>query len=167
MVKDNRRLFLHKGAWPKFRGYAKSQLHKIEVKKPPEGKRAELVEQFGYDTKYAYHIVRLLLEAEQILHLGDIDLMRDNDMMKSVRRGEWPIEQLKNWFAEKDVLLERAYQESKLPEKANEQAIKTLLLNCLEQHYGTLAGCVETPDAPLVALRAIQSELDKVRFLLG
>ena len=42
LVRENRKLFLHKGAWPKFKGYAYSQLHKISIK-TPQGKRAELV----------------------------------------------------------------------------------------------------------------------------
>ena len=29
LVRENRRLFLHKGAWPKFKGYAYTQLHKL------------------------------------------------------------------------------------------------------------------------------------------
>lgn len=29
-VRANRRIFLHKGCWPKFKGYAGSQLHKID-----------------------------------------------------------------------------------------------------------------------------------------
>ena len=32
MVRDNRKLFLHKGAWHKFKGYAYSQLHKARLK---------------------------------------------------------------------------------------------------------------------------------------
>ena len=34
LVRENRRLFLHKGAWPKFKGYAYSQLHKLAIKQP-------------------------------------------------------------------------------------------------------------------------------------
>ena len=34
LVRENRRLFLHRGAWPKFKGYAYSQLHKIAIKQP-------------------------------------------------------------------------------------------------------------------------------------
>ena len=37
LVRENRRAFLHKGAWAKFKGYAYSQLHKIATKQP-EGK---------------------------------------------------------------------------------------------------------------------------------
>lgn len=34
MIRKNRRLFLHKGAWHKFKGYAYSQLHKMTSKNP-------------------------------------------------------------------------------------------------------------------------------------
>ncbi len=34
IVRENRKLFLHKGCWHKFRGYAYSQLHKMAVKNP-------------------------------------------------------------------------------------------------------------------------------------
>ena len=40
LVREHRRLFLHKGAWPKFKGYAYSQLHKL-TNKAPQGKRAD------------------------------------------------------------------------------------------------------------------------------
>ena len=55
---------VHRGAWPKFKGYAYSQLHKLAIKEPT-GKRAELVAAHGYATKFAYHVVRLLGEVEQ------------------------------------------------------------------------------------------------------
>ena len=74
LVRESRRLFLHKGAWPKFKGYSYQQVHKMNSKQPPEGKRKALVDEFGYDVKYAYHVVRLLDEVEQILTEGDLDL---------------------------------------------------------------------------------------------
>lgn len=37
MIRDNRKLFISKEIWAKFRGYAASQLHKIRTKEP-EGK---------------------------------------------------------------------------------------------------------------------------------
>jgi len=99
LVRENRRLFLHKGAWPKFKGYAYSQLHKLAIKQP-QGKRAELVAAHGYETKFAYHVVRLLGEVEQILLEGDIDLQRDNDRLKAIRRGEWSEARLRQWAAD-------------------------------------------------------------------
>ena len=95
LVRENRRLFLHKGAWPKFKGYAYSQLHKLAIKQP-QGKRAELVAEHGFDTKFGYHVVRLIGEVEQILVEGDIDLQRDNEQLKAIRRGEWTEERLRH-----------------------------------------------------------------------
>lgn len=165
LVRENRRLFLHRGAWPKFKGYAYSQLHKLAIKQPT-GKRAALTAAHGYDTKFAYHVVRLLGEAEQILIEGDIDLQRDNDRLKAIRRGEWTEERLREWAAAKEADLERAYAASSLPAVPDEARLKALLRNCLEEHYGSLAGCVVEPDRAATALRAVQAELDRVRDLL-
>lgn len=165
LVRENRRLFLHRGAWPKFKGYAYSQLHKIAIKQPT-GKRAELVTAHGYDTKFAYHVVRLLGEVEQILLEGDIDLQRDNDRLKAIRRGEWSEARLRQWAADKEADLERAYAASPLPAGPPEEKLKELLIGCLEAHYGGLGGAVVQPDRAVSALRAVQAELDKVKELL-
>jgi predicted nucleotidyltransferase len=146
MVRESRRIFLHKGAWHKFKGYAYSQVHKMETKTPQEGsKRADNVSQFGFDVKFAYHVVRLLDEVEQILTLGDIDLQRDSERLKAIRRGDWSAKQVKEFFVRREKELESAYAESKLPHGPREDVLKTLLLNCLEAHYGSLSGAVETP----------------------
>lgn len=164
-VRENRRLFLHKGAWPKFKGYAYSQLHKISIKRP-KGKRAELVEKHGFNVKFAYHVVRLLMEVEMILTEQDIDLQRNNEQLKAIRRGEWSEERLRAWCSDKESSLERAYAESTLRATPDEPKIKALLLDCLEDHYGSLEGCVLNPDRAVEALRNIQAELDRVKDLL-
>lgn len=165
LVRENRRLFLHRGSWPKFKGYAYAQLHKLAIKEPV-GRRAELVARHGYDTKFAYHVVRLLGEVEQILVEGDIDLQRDNERLKAIRRGEWSQDRLREWAAAKEADLERAYSNSTLPAGPDEAKLKQLLLNCLEEHYGTLEDCTVQPDRAVAALRAVQAELDRVRDLL-
>jgi predicted nucleotidyltransferase len=165
LVRENRRLFLHKGAWPKFKGYAYAQLHKLATKEP-KGKRAELVAAHGFDTKFGYHVVRLIGEVEQILLEGDIDLQRNNEQLKAIRRGEWTEDRLRRWFADKESHLERAYAESTLRSTPDEPRIKALLLQCLEEHYGSLEGCVVEPDRAVAALRNIQAELDRVKDLL-
>jgi predicted nucleotidyltransferase len=165
LVRENRRTFLHKGAWPKFKGYAYSQLHKISIKQP-QGKRAELVAKHGYDVKFAYHVVRLLTEVEMILIEQDIDLQRNNEQLKAIRRGDWSEERLRTWCAEKESQLERAYAESSLRATPDEPKIRALLLNCLEEHYGSLEDCIVNPDRAVEVLRTIQAELERVKDLL-
>ena len=59
LVRENRRMFLHKGAWHKFKGYAYAQMAKIRTKTNANNeKRAASIAAHGYDLKFAYHIVR-------------------------------------------------------------------------------------------------------------
>ena len=44
--------------------------------------------------------------------------------------------------------------------------IRALLMNCLEDHYGSLEGCIVNPDRAVEALRNIQANLDHVKDLL-
>ncbi len=161
MVRDNRKMFLHKGCFHKFRGYSFAQSKRMRNKNIPEGKRKEDVEKHGYSTKFAYHIIRLCLEAEQLLQFGDLDLQRDREILKSVRRGEWTEEEILKWFSEKEKYLERLYESSSLPYGPDENKIKQLLLDCLEQHYGDLSSCVMVPDRATQALKEISSIVEK------
>jgi predicted nucleotidyltransferase len=142
-VRDHRKIFLHKGAWHKFKGYAYAQMNKIEHKvNASNEKRAESIKEFGYDTKFSYHVVRLLNEIEQILVEGDLDLERNREQLKSIRRGEWTLEQLKTYFHDKEKSLEETYANSALPHGPNEEAIKQLLIDVLEMHYGNLSDAI-------------------------
>lgn len=162
MVRDQRKTFLHRGAYHKFRGYSFSQAHKLRTKKP-EGKRKKMVDEFGYDLKYAYHLVRLLGEIEQILSEGDLDLTRDAERLKSIRRGEWTQEKVLDFFEQKDASLEGLYTNSKLPWGPDEDKIKTLLLNCLEEHYGNLP--IVIPGKDRIALDEVAEVLRRHRIV--
>lgn len=143
LVRENRRIFLHKGSYHKLRGYAYSQLSKIKNKVSSSNpKRAADIEKYGYSTKFAYHLVRLALESEQILTTHDLDLQRDNEVLKSIRRGEWTLERLIKWFEDKERNLEALYVSSTLQHSPDESKIKTLLMNCIEQHYGTISTAI-------------------------
>jgi len=81
-------------------------------------------------------------EVEQILIEGDLDLQRNREQLKSIRRGEWPLEQFEAYFTNKEKILETAYANSTLRHGPDEEAIKALLMACLEAHYGSLAAAV-------------------------
>lgn len=162
IVRDNRKQFLHKGSYHKMRGYAYAQLHKIGTKSNSSNpKRQESIEKHGFDTKFAYHVVRLLLESEQILMEHDLDIERNAEILKAIRRGDWTEEKLRSWFDEKEKHLEELYSKSTLRRGPDEDAIKDLLLTCLEQHYGSLESAVkrEVPVEKMVA--ELREVLDK------
>jgi uncharacterized protein len=115
----------------------------------------------SYSTKFGYNVVRLLLECEQILIEHQLDIERNAEILKSIRRGEWSEEKLRGWFDEKEKQLEDLYTKSTLRHGPDEEAIKDLLMNCLEQHYGSLDQAVkrEVPvDRMIAELKAV---LDK------
>ena len=115
----------------------------------------------GYSTKFAYHVVRLINEVEQILVEGDLDITRNREQLKSIRRGEWKEEDIRKWFEEKEVALEKVYAECKLQHSPDEQQVKTLLLECLEHHYGNLDECVTLVDRATSYLKQIKEIVDK------
>lgn len=165
LVRENRKMFLHKGAWHKFKGYAYSQLHKAQNSIPLVGtKRHEDYLKHGYSTKFAYHVVRLIDEIEQILTEHDIDLTRNREQLKAIRRGEWTKEEIREYFNTKEKQLEQAYLDSTLRHKPDEKAIKTLLLNCLEHHYGSLDGCINVTESE--GLRAVK-KLESIQDILN
>lgn len=146
MVRSSRSMFLHKGMFHKFKGYAYSQLNKARNKNPT-GKRAETIAKYGFDVKFAYHVVRLLLECEQALIDGTIDLERNREHLKAIRSGLVSLTDIEKWFTEKEHALEKLYNESTaLPYSPDEDSIKTLLLNCLEHWYGSLEGSIIRED---------------------
>lgn len=145
LVRANRKLFLSKQAFHKFRGYAFAQLNKAKNKKPT-GKRVETIEKFGWDVKFGYHIVRLSDEAEQILQFGELNLERNKEMMKAIRAGLMSLEEVIEWFSMKEKHLENLYHSSSLPEYPDEEKLKNLLLNCLEEFYGTLDKMINRSD---------------------
>jgi predicted nucleotidyltransferase len=145
MIRDNRKLFLSKKCWARYKGYAMSQLHKMAGKKR-SGKRKIIQEEYGWDLKFGMHLVRLLYEAEMILSEGDIDLRRHKEHLKSIRRGDMSESDVRKWAADKERQLEEVFTKSKLQEEPNENEIKTLLVNCLEHHYGNIKSAIVMPD---------------------
>jgi len=163
ILRDVRQSLLHKGAYHKFKGYAYSQIHKMRTKEKHDEmstKRKESIEQFGYDVKFASHSVRLIDECEQILKDGDIDLQRNNEQLKAIRRGEWTFERVLEHFAQKEKYLEQLYQASKLPERPDWDYLRGILLSILEHHYGSVSE-VTRVDRNGMLLAELQKLVDK------
>jgi hypothetical protein len=145
------------------------QLHSMLKRSRKEGgwgSRLKLVERYGMDTKYAYHVVRLLNEVEEILLEHNLTLDQNREQLKDIRAGNWTEQQIQDYFNKKEGELETAYTTSTLQYSPDQEAIKRLLLECLEEYYGSLEKCVEIPDAERVALREIDKALEKVRHKL-
>lgn len=100
----------HKQAKEKHRNYWTWKENRNEV-------RHELEVNFGYDTKHAMHLVRLMRMAEEILTTGEVKVKRpDAKELLDIRGGAWSLEDLLKWAEEKDELIRGdLYRKSKLP----------------------------------------------------
>ena len=139
ILRANKELFLHKGCYKKFIGYAFSQFRKIKNKTGAiNEKRRKTIERCGYDTKYAYHLIRLLLECEEILMHGTLTLDANIEILSSIRNWDWTLERVEEWFVQKELGLGNLYINSKLREVPEFDKIKEILMSCLEVYYGSI-----------------------------
>ena len=92
--------------------------------------RGTLEEQFGYDTKHAMHLVRLLNMGEEILTNGQVNVLRpDAAHLLDIRGGKLTYEEVVAFAEEKDARIrEELYKSSSLPKAPDlEYAAKLLM----------------------------------------
>jgi hypothetical protein len=78
--------------------------------------RAELEKKFGFDTKHASHLVRLLRMAREILTEGIVRVRRpDAEELLAIRRGAWSYEQIIEFAEKEDKELNEMSKGCKLP----------------------------------------------------
>jgi predicted nucleotidyltransferase len=95
-------------------------------------KRAVLEVQFGYDTKHAAHLVRLLRTGEELLRDGVLLVRRpDAKELLAIRAGEWPYEKLVEWAEEKVKMMDEWKEKSALPHSPDMNKLNEL---CIEVH---------------------------------
>jgi hypothetical protein len=93
----------------------------------------------------------------------DLDLERNKEQLKSIRRGEWALAQLQDWFTMKERALEQAYSASTLQQRPDESAIKAVLLSCLEEHYGKLTDVLPSSIANSCLINDLQELIERYR----
>lgn len=136
----------------------------LEKNRKRTGTRERIVARFGYDVKFASHVVRLVDQAEQVLSEGTLDLQRSRKVLASIRRGEWTLDDIRDYFSRGEKVLLELYNSSKLRHRPDEQAIKNLLLACLEAHYGSLSKVVVTPERERQVLQQIMELASTVLY---
>lgn len=139
ILRANRGAFVGRHVYRAFTGYAYGQLHRM-THSACEGymgaKRKALVEQFGYDTKNAAHLIRLLRMGVEFLRDGELYVLRpDAAQLLEIKRGEWTLEQVRaeadRWFR----LSEEAYIASTLPASPDMDYINSLAVAVVQATY--------------------------------
>lgn len=137
MLLENAHLFLSKKAYHTYRGYAHQQKSKLLSKNPIEGsKRKELVDEYGYDTKYACHLIRLLYECLEILVEKKVTypLVHAKELLK-IRNGEYDLDYIFSEAHRLEELVDEAYVGSDLQHSSNNVEIEKLQMNILKDFW--------------------------------
>jgi hypothetical protein len=100
--------------------------------------RSELEEQFGYDTKHAMHLVRLLRMGKEALEEGKIIVKRpDAEELLGIRNGSMTYEEVVDYAEYMDDLVRtKLYKTTDLPKKPDLKKVAQLLMNTQYMVWG-------------------------------
>lgn len=133
--KDLRELALYvvsKSCYMSFKGYMRQQHERLlGLRGQRNVTRPELVDKYGYDTKYAGHIVRLGLQGEELLLTGRMSLpMKEaqRNLVINVRNGKYSLAEISELIIEVEKNLDVAVLTSSLPDKPNRKAMEDWMI---------------------------------------
>lgn len=129
-----------KQALEPFRGYMRQQHERLLGTRGQKNvTRPELVERFGYDTKYAGHILRLGFQGEELLLTGRITLPMPESqraLVVAVRSGEYTLPQVSALIDEAETRLAAAGARSPLQLYPRVQFVEAWMLETYLSHWG-------------------------------
>jgi predicted nucleotidyltransferase len=132
-------LFAAKTHSSSFERFASQQLDRVTGVRGrgKHGQRPELEEKYGYDTKAAMHVIRLLSEGIEYMRTGRITYPRpERHLLIDIRLGKFGMEDIKGMAEPMFGELERARADSPLPERTDAGAVSALVTDCYMQHWG-------------------------------
>jgi hypothetical protein len=131
-LRANKEWFASRRAGRAYLGYMQRQRDRMTGERGQmRVNRPELIEQYGFDTKYAGHVLRLGYQGVEFLESGRLTLpMRDQERTRvlDVRNGRVPFEDV---LAEADDLqrrLESLLDDSPLPERPDHDSVNAFLV---------------------------------------
>jgi uncharacterized protein len=170
-LRDNKEKFLSMRTFQAFKGYAFSQLHRVRNDinrgKTDNPKRQHLLDNFGYDTKMASQVLRLLDQLNQLLDTGTIDLMNNKDEAKAMRKGEWgDWKRFEPYVLERlDILEKKSLIQNVISPQPRLGELKILLSECIETWYGSETELIKQSNET-VTVKELWDRLDKLENLI-
>lgn len=132
---SSRDLFLSKKCFKTFKGYAQSQKSKMTTH-VRVGKRKELCEKLGFDTKYAMHLIRLYYECIDILKYKKIIYPSENvQTLMAIKNGEKDLEWVLAESAKLERKIDELYLSSTLQEMPKIQEIENLQISMIDRFW--------------------------------
>jgi len=136
IIKARDTFFGRKALYDSFTGYANRQLKRMtnhETKGYMGKKRKQLIEKYGYDTKNAAHLIRLLTMGIEALGTGKLKISRDEDvnMLLDIKTGKWTLKEVKDLSKELFKGAKKAYNNSTLQNEPVYSTAEEIVMNTL------------------------------------
>lgn len=109
----------------------------------PERYRENITNNKGYDAKNMAHSVRLLHMGIEIAKTGVVNIDRtniDRDFIMNVRLGKMSYDELINYLDSKKEEMDKAIEESTIPDKIDTDFVNNILLNIRKKQIDRLYG---------------------------
>lgn len=122
--------FVSTQAGERFLGYMISQRKALLGERNKKTNRPELVHKYGYDTKFAYHMIRLGVQGVELMRTGELKLPmneRQIEFLMAIRNGEPDKETMLQSSYELEEKLREAIEGSQLPANPDVDGINKLL----------------------------------------
>lgn len=135
-VRKYREAFLCKKHFKQFFGFATAQLMKMTGEKSRNVNRPDLIEKYGYDTKFAMHVIRLLVECEELMRSGVITLPSPKkELLIDIRTGKYT----EDWVIREATRLmeecKEAESKSPLPAEIDRNFISRVISEAYRKHW--------------------------------
>lgn len=138
-LRENAHWFSARSAGKAFLGYMTQQRQRLLGERGQKNvKRPELVARYGYDTKYAMHMIRLGFQGVEFLETGRLSLpMPDYERAYTmgIRRGEVGLDDVLTMAGTLERKVEDLLDHSPLPDRPNRDAVTQWLIETYEQHW--------------------------------
>lgn len=140
-ITKNRDLFLSRAIAKAYHGFADQQWQRLNgLRGQKNVNRASLHEQFGYDTKYAMHVLRLYWECAELMRDSKLTFPRpEAETLRAVREGKFSLEEFNAMAQDAKTDAQEAEQGCKLPASVNRDKIGGFIaqmhLDIWDGHY--------------------------------
>lgn len=133
-LREMREMFLSKHVITAHLGYLRGQRTRLLAAESNDGRgkpRQDLTDQFGYDTKFAMHLLRVGYQGGEFATKGSITLPIQEDyrrFLMGVRQGKYTLAEVLECAELQEALIKVALTTSSLPDEPNYEAVEQWML---------------------------------------
>ncbi len=78
--------------------------------------RQEFIKEYGFDSKFGHHLIRLLLEGKELLQTGELKFpLQNRQELLEIKTGKWTLQQVLDYSEELENELVDVWNNTKLP----------------------------------------------------